>query len=36
MLSSEYIINNLDEVIKRLNTRNGDYSYLKELKKLDQ
>ena len=36
MLSSEYIINNLDEVIKRLNTRKGDYSYLKELKKLDQ
>lgn len=36
MLSLDYIINNLDEVIKRLNTRNGDYSYLKELVLLDQ
>lgn len=36
MLDIKYVIENLDEVIKRLNTRNGDYSYLKDLVKLDK
>lgn len=31
MLDKNYVIEHLDEVIKRLNTRNGDYSYLREL-----
>lgn len=36
MLSIEYVISHLDEVITRLNTRNGDFSYLKELVTLDK
>ncbi|MFA6861644.1 MAG: serine--tRNA ligase [Bacilli bacterium] len=36
MLDVKYVIDNLEEVIKRLNTRNGDYSYLRELPKLDE
>lgn len=35
MLDVKYVIDNLDEVITRLNTRNGDYSYLKELPEMD-
>lgn len=35
MLDIKYVRENLDEVIKRLNTRNGDYSYLKEIPVLD-
>ncbi|MFA6829252.1 MAG: serine--tRNA ligase [Bacilli bacterium] len=35
MLDVKYVIDNLDEVIRRLNTRTGDYSYLKELPALD-
>lgn len=31
MLDIKYVINNLDYVIERLNLRNGDYSYLKQL-----
>lgn len=31
MLDLKYVVENIDEVIKRLNTRNGDFSYLKEL-----
>jgi serine--tRNA ligase len=36
MLDVKYVIDHLDEVIERLNTRNGDYSYLKELPILDE
>lgn len=36
MLDTKYVIDNLEEVIKRLNTRNDDYSYLRELPTLDQ
>lgn len=35
MLDVKYVIDNLDEVIKRLETRTGDYSYLRELPTLD-
>ncbi len=35
MLDVKYVIDNLDEVIKRLETRTGDYSYLRELPVLD-
>lgn len=35
MLDVKYIIDNLDEVIARLETRTGDYSYLRELPVLD-
>ncbi len=35
MLDVKYVIDNLDEVIKRLNTRNDDFSYLKELPVLE-
>jgi seryl-tRNA synthetase len=35
MLDVKYVIDNLEEVITRLNTRTGDYSYLRELPKLD-
>ncbi len=35
MLDSKYVIDNLEEVIKRLETRNGDFSYLRELPSLD-
>lgn len=34
MLDKNYVIEHLDEVIKRLNTRNGDYSYLRQLPEL--
>lgn len=34
MLDLKYIVDNIDEVIERLNTRNGDFSYLYELVKL--
>ncbi len=36
MLDIKYVIENLDEVIDRLNCRNGDYSYLKQLPELDK
>ncbi|MCI6525596.1 MAG: serine--tRNA ligase [Candidatus Enterosoma sp.] len=36
MLDYKYVIDHLDEVIERLNTRTGDYSYLRELPKLDE
>lgn len=36
MLDVKYVIDNLEEVIQRLNTRTGDYSYLRELPKLDE
>ena len=36
MLDIKYVRENLDEVIERLNTRNGDYSYLKEIPSLDE
>ena len=36
MLDVKYVEENLEEVIERLNTRNGDYSYLRELPVLDQ
>ncbi len=35
MLDIKYIIEHTDEVIERLNTRNGDFSYLKEIPALD-
>lgn len=35
MLDVNFVIANLDEVIKKLNTRNGDYSYLRELPNLE-
>ena len=34
MLDYKYVIDHLDEVITRLETRTGDYSYLKELPSL--
>lgn len=34
MLDKNYVIEHLDEVIERLNTRNGDYSYLRQLPEL--
>lgn len=34
MLDKNYVVDHLDEVIERLNRRNGDYGYLKELPKL--
>ena len=36
MLDVKYVIDNLEEVIQRLNTRTGDYSYLRELPTLDE
>ena len=36
MLDYKYVIDHLDEVIERLNTRTSDYSYLRELPKLDE
>ena len=36
MLDYKYVIDHLDEVITRLETRTGDYSYLKELPSLDE
>ena len=36
MLDVKYVIDHLDEVIERLNTRTGDYSYLRALPSLDQ
>ena len=35
MLDIKYVRENLEEVIERLNTRNGDYSYLREIPNLD-
>jgi|SRR5690625_2345389 len=34
MLDLKYVLDNLDSVIERLNTRGDDFSYLKELEKL--
>ena len=31
MLDVKYVIDNLEEVIERLSTRTGDYSYLRQL-----
>ncbi len=36
MLDVKYVIENLDEVIERLSTRNDDFSYLRELPVLDE
>lgn len=36
MLDVKYVIDHLDEVIEKLNTRTGDYSYLRELPVLDE
>ena len=36
MLDVKYVIDHLDEVIERLSTRTGDFSYLRELPQLDQ
>lgn len=36
MLDIKYVRENLEEVVKRLNTRNGDYSYLREIPVLDE
>lgn len=36
MLDIKYVRENLEEVIERLNTRNGDYSYLREIPTLDK
>ncbi len=36
MLDIKYVREHMDEVIARLNTRNGDYSYLKEIPQLDE
>lgn len=36
MLDVKFVIDNLEEVIERLNTRTGDYSYLRELPELDK
>ncbi len=36
MLDVKYVIDHLDEVIERLSTRTGEFSYLRELPKLDQ
>ena len=35
MLDVKYVIDHLDEVIERLNTRNDDFSYLKALPELE-
>ena len=35
MLDVKYVIDHLDEVIERLNTRNDDFSYLKTLPELE-
>lgn len=34
MLDTKYVIDHLEEVIKKLDTRNGDHSYLRQLPKL--
>ena len=36
MLDIKFVRENLEYVIKRLETRNGDYSYLREIPQLDQ
>ena len=36
MLDLKYVVENIDNVIKRLNTRNDDYSFLYELVELDK
>ncbi len=36
MLDIKYVIDHLEDVIKRLDTRNGDYSYLRDLPKLSE
>mgnify|MGYP002522036430 FL=1 len=36
MLDIKYILENMDDVIRRLNLRTGDYSYLRELTSLDK
>ena len=36
MLDLEYVVKNIDEVVKKLNTRNDDFSYLKELVSLSK
>ncbi len=36
MLDVKYVIEHLDEVIERLSTRNDDFTYLRELPKLDE
>ena len=36
MLDIKYIRENLEEVIERLNTRNGDYSYLRDILVFDE
>lgn len=36
MLDSKYVIENVDEVISKLQTRTGDFKYLKRLPKLDR
>ena len=36
MLDVKYVIDHLDEVIERLTTRTGDYTYLKELPVLEE
>lgn len=36
MLDTKYVIENLNEVIKKLETRTGSYKYLKSLPKLDK
>ena len=36
MLDVKYVIDHLEEVITKLNRRNGDYSYLRELPELDK
>jgi seryl-tRNA synthetase len=36
MLDTKYVCEHLEEVIKKLNTRNGDYSYLRELPQLEE
>lgn len=35
MLDIKYVLENMEDVIRRLNYRTGDYSYLRELKTLD-
>ena len=36
MLDVKYVIDNLEEVIERLSTRTGDYSYLRQLPALEE
>ena len=36
MLDIKYVRENLEETIERLNTRNGDYSYLREIPEFDK